>query len=152
VPRVLVQDAGLQALPAVSPDGRWLAYSSDESGTWQVYVRPFPDASSAKWQVSVLAGYAPVWARSGRELFFLSQDSMYVADVAATRGFSAGIPRALFPTGGLPALAYLYDVSPDARRFLFVRYENTESLAPNDEMVLVQNFAAELRAKVPRGR
>ena len=68
----LVTGPASEVHPAVSPDGRWLAYASDESGTSEIYVRPFPDAASARWQVSTAGGFSPVWSHSGKELFYRS--------------------------------------------------------------------------------
>jgi Tol biopolymer transport system component len=80
----------------LSPDGRWLAYSSDESGRWEVYVQPFP-LTGAKWQISVDGGSQPVWQRDGRELFFLGADSRLMAvRIDTTGSFSASAPQALF--------------------------------------------------------
>ena len=59
-----------ERIPKLSPDGRWLAYSSDESGRQEIYVRPFPNTGDAKWQVSTNGGYFPMWAHSGGELFY----------------------------------------------------------------------------------
>lgn len=82
---------------AVSPNGRWLAYASDESGVSEIYVRPFPDAESARWQVSKAGGTDPVWSHSGRELFYLSgQNEMMSVPIARGSGFSFGRPRKLF--------------------------------------------------------
>ncbi len=150
LPRRIVNDAGQQTLPALSPDGKWLAYSSDETGSWHVIVRPFPETATAKRQVSVRVGYAPLWSRSGRELFFVTPDSLYVADVSTGAAFRSGIPKPLFSVTGLPVSVFLFDVSPDARRFLLVRYVGSAPGENADELVLVQNFAAELKAKSPR--
>ena len=70
--------------PALSPDGRWLAYVSNESGNPEVYVRPFPDVSRGRWQVSTGGGTAPRWAHSGRELFFVRNSDLMVAPVTTT--------------------------------------------------------------------
>ncbi len=102
--------------PTVSPDGRWLAYASDESGRFEIYVRPFPDTRTAKRQVSVAGGTEPRWSRDGRE----------------------GVPKTLFA-----------DVSPDGKRFLLARPIGTNR--PNaDELILVENFFQELKAKVKK--
>ena len=77
----LVTGPASEVDPAVSPDGRWLAYASNESGTAQVYVRPFPDAGSARWQVSTAGGVSPVWSHSGKELFYRStQEQLMTRD------------------------------------------------------------------------
>jgi eukaryotic-like serine/threonine-protein kinase len=150
VPRRIVADNGSQTHPVFSPNGRWIAYASDETGAYQVFVRPFPDMSAGKWQVSIRGGFAPTWSRSGRELFFLSPDSLLAADVTMGSDITFGIPRPLFSTAALDGASNQFDVSPDGRRFLFVRSAVSGAGQPTEELVLVQNFAAELQAKVPR--
>ena len=73
--------------PAISPDGRWIAYSSNETGAPQVYVRPFPDVDAGRWQVSNGQGSAPVWSRDGNELFFSTQDGLTAAQVETSPSF-----------------------------------------------------------------
>jgi len=145
----LFVETGVNNYPELSPDGRWLAYSSDVSGTWQVYVRPFPDANASRRQVSVTAGYAPVWRRDGRELFFLGADSLQVAPVTTGASFTSGTPRALFPHFAFNVLGSPPEVSADGQRFLLVRSMGAGVGEREDDLVLVQNFAAELRAKLP---
>lgn len=145
--RTLVADRGVQSLPAISPDGRWLAYHSDETGTAQVYVRPFPDAAASRKQVSVRIGWLPQWSRSGRELFFVGAESLWVAAVGADGTIASGAPRALFSTAGLAALNY-FTVAPDAQRFLFSQPVGADAARQSSQSVVyVQNFAAELRAR-----
>jgi serine/threonine-protein kinase len=151
--RQLVADPVTQMLPALSPDGRWLAYASDESGTFQVYVRPFPDTKVAKRQVSIGSGLAPRWSRSGRELFYADGNSdLWVTDVAPGNVFASGTPRRLFSMDAYgPLFQHSFDVSPDGRRFLFSRAAAGSARGDRgDELIVVQNFFAELKAKVPR--
>jgi Tol biopolymer transport system component len=134
--------------PVVSPDGRWLAYVSDESGSNEVYVRPFPDVTSARWQVSLNGGTLPVWARNGRELFYVSgRQEMTSLALKPGPGFAVGEPRALFSVGQyvLTGNAGVYDVSPDGRRFVMVRLA---AGAGEIELVVVQNWFEELKARV----
>jgi Tol biopolymer transport system component len=134
--------------PALSPDGRLLAYASDESGTSEIYVRPFPDVTSARWQVSLSGGSTPVWARSGRELFYLNgRQELVAVELRPGPGFSVGEPRALFPASGynLGGNVQVYDVTPDGRRFVMVRSLSGDG---ETELVLVQNWFEELRARV----
>jgi serine/threonine-protein kinase len=144
----LLTGPATEAEPAVSPDGRWLAYATTESGTPQVYVRPFPDVASAKWQVSTTDGRDPLWSHSGRELFYLSPGTGKLMSVAVKPGatFSFDQPRPLLstvayvPGGAVPP----YDVSPDDKRFLFLR-----ETAPNErsELIVVQNWTTEMKAR-----
>jgi len=105
-----------------SPDGKWIAYSSNESGTNHVYVEPFP-ATGDKFQVSVEGGFTPFWRRDGREFFFISPDNrVMAASVEAGREFRAEVPRPLFqvPTLGPIQSAVRASVSRDGGRFLLV--------------------------------
>jgi eukaryotic-like serine/threonine-protein kinase len=141
----LLTTPATEAYPVVSPDGRWLAYATTESGTAQVYVRPFPDVGSARWQISTTDGYAPLWSHTGRELFYLSQETGKLMSVAVKPGatFAFDQPRPLVSVvqyvGGGPVQPF--DVSADDKRFLFLR-----ETAPSDrsELIVVQNWTAEL--------
>jgi serine/threonine-protein kinase len=134
---------------AVSPDTRWIAYASDESGTAEIYVRPFPDATTARWQVSVAGGSDPAWAHSGRELFYLSgQNEMMVVEVGRPAGgsFTFGQPRKLFSATPYSVIAPVpsFDLSPDDKRFLFLR---ETSPTERNELIVVQNWVDEMRAR-----
>jgi serine/threonine-protein kinase len=146
----LVADRGTQVLPTISPDGRWLAYASDESGNYHVYVRPFPNTAVAKRQVSVTSGYAPRWSRTGRELFYFDTNSdLWVVEVPPGPVFTPGTPRKLFSALPFAPIATNYfDVSPDGRRFLFSRAKNGGGAPRSDNLVLVQNFFEELKARL----
>jgi hypothetical protein len=136
--------------PALSPDGRWLAYESDESGTSEVYVRPFPDVGSGRWQVSLSGGTAPMWSHSGRELFYLNgRQEMVSVEVRPGPTFAVGEPRVLFPANSYnsPANYQLYDVAPDDKRFLMVRGVTAEA---GTELILTENWFEELKARVRR--
>ena len=135
--------------PALSSDGRWLAYVANESGHREVYVRPFPNVSSAKWQVSTAGGMEPLWANSGRELFFRNGNAELVALSVETRpAFRIVSSQPLFSVRQYYAgdLHTSYAVSPDDRSFLFVR-----RLRADDEgLVLVLNWFEELKSKLAR--
>ncbi len=104
-----------------SPDGRWIAYQSSETGQSEVYVQPYP-ALDRKWPVSVAGGTEPVWAPDGRELFYRSEDRLMAVSVTADSVFAASPPRELF--AGIPFTDpggdQSYDVSPDGQRFLTI--------------------------------
>jgi serine/threonine-protein kinase len=144
----LVESPSLARRGTLSPDGHWLAYESDESGRLEVYVRPFPNAQSAKRQISVGGGSGPRWSRSGRELFYVDDRRDLIAvPVTLAPTFAAGVPHRLFSIQ--PFLFIGYDPSPDGQRFLTVRAVGADLTRP-PELVVVQNFVEELRAKVPR--
>jgi Tol biopolymer transport system component len=135
-----------------SPDGRWLAYISDETGSYEVYVRPYP-GPGPKWEISTEGGTEPVWNPNGRELFFRSRDKMMAVDIANQPGFTAGKPRMLFegqyqPT---PTTRPNYDVSRDGQRFLMLKSTGQERAAPT-QINVVLNWFEELKQKVPTGR
>ncbi len=134
-----------------SPDGRWLAYVSDESGRVEVYVQPYP-GPGGKWQISTEGGTEPVWNPNGRELFYRAGDKMMAVDIATQPGFAAGTPRKLFE--GRYELAPVpinnYDVSPDGQRFLMVKPTEQEQAAPT-QINVVLNWFEELKRRVPVG-
>jgi serine/threonine-protein kinase len=107
--------------PAISPDGKWLAYVSNETGSEEVYVQPWP-LTGAKYQISRNGGRAPLWSKDGSELFFNLYDRMFVAQIDTGSGFRASRPEMLFrlsmDNSGLPTANY--DVSADGSRFLIV--------------------------------
>ncbi|NJD18270.1 MAG: hypothetical protein FIA95_03175, partial [Gemmatimonadetes bacterium] len=135
--------------PQLSPDGRWLAYASQETGAWEIYVRPFPDVNAGKWAVSRQGGYGPRWSHSGRELFYVSADSVLM--VAAAQGgasFQVSDRRALFklPDGFTTApLIFPFDVSPDDQRFIMQRALDLGDAAMMPRMVLIENWGEEVK-------
>lgn len=127
-----------------SPDGKWVAYSSNESGRWEIYVTSFPEAHG-KWQVSNAGGEQPKWRGDGKELFYLSTDSRVMAvPVATGANFDAGTPAALFQANPreMPATSELfsYDVSKDGQKFLI----NTQLKTAMTPMSVVLNWNAKL--------
>jgi Tol biopolymer transport system component len=118
----------------ISSDGKWVAYASNESGEWEIYVTTFPGAQG-KWQVSSGGGTEPRWARDGKEIFYLNPKAMLVAvPVSAGQTFSTGAPTPLFPVRGRAPISstdlYTYDVSKDGKRFLVNRYVPPEHVRP----------------------
>ena len=105
--------------PALSPDGRWLAYRSDESGQGNIFVQPFPNVDDGKWQVSTSGGADPVWSVDGRRLFFVELPTrLMVAEVETAPTFSPGTPREAFSLPGIGrGGARRYDLVPDGERF-----------------------------------
>ncbi len=135
--------------PEPSPDGRWIAYASDESGRSEVYVRQFP-RSGGKWQVSGEGGKEPLWSRNGKQLFYHQGNKRWVVDIQTGSGFSASKPRLLFETpgyaGGEPIRGW--DISVDGQKFLMVKLEERKP-RPVTELILVQNWFEELKRLVP---
>jgi Tol biopolymer transport system component len=149
----LLASPGGERSPAFSPDGRWLAYVSSESGSPEVYVRPYPDVDTRKIQISVDGGDAPRWNPAGGELFYISTSGdLMAARIETTPAFKvSGVTRLFTPIGfqgGNGAL--FYDVSPDGKRFLMLDIGAAPSSAGREQLVMVQNFAAELKKRLPR--
>jgi Tol biopolymer transport system component len=143
-PRAFVRTPSNEYGPAFSRDGRWLAYHSDESGRYEVYVQAFP-GPGGRWQVSNQGGQDPVWARAGRELFYRAGDKMMAVDVTSGPTFRVGAPRVLFE-GRL--LGGMYDVDSEGR-FLMIK-AGEQDQAPT-QMTFVLEWFSELASRVPVG-
>jgi serine/threonine-protein kinase len=139
-----------------SPDGRWVAYSSNESGTYEIYVRPFP-AAGGRWQVSDGGGRFPRWSGDGSELFYRTNDGLMVAAIeTAGDSFQVGKAKTLFEgsfRGGMFGIGiggYIfsdYAVAPDGERF--VMFPDTEQRSANTHVTLVFNWFDELERTLP---
>ena len=149
VPLQLFRTPLVQELHAtLSPDARWLAYSSDESGILEVYVRPFPDIRAGKWLVSSGGGTEPLWSHGGGEIFYRNGASeMAVASVATDPTFDVIGRKVLFDARKYRAggMGRGYDIAPDDQHFVMIR-TGERAEAPRD-MVLVQNFVEEIKAR-----
>ena len=118
----------------ISPDGKWVAYASDESGVWEIYVTSFP-AAAGKWQVSRGGGTEPRWRGDGKEIFYLAPSGMLMAVPVNGEGiFATGTPAPLFQIHGRAPISstdvFTYDVTKDGKRFLVNRYVKPEHVAP----------------------
>ena len=139
---------------ALSPDGRWLAYSSNETETYELYVRPFPDVEDGKWQISTGGGVEPLWSPDGRELFYRgftdgNNDSVMVVAVDGEDAFSAGPPQELFADTYYFSGATIpnWDISSDGQRFLML--ESVLSASQQTTIGFVENWFEELRRLAP---
>jgi Tol biopolymer transport system component len=147
-PRVWLESSFDKEYPQFSPDGKWIAYQSRESGTRQIYVQPAPQSdgpapTAGKWQISTDGGSIPCWSRNSRELFYLSGERMMAVSVEPGPVFRHGSPRLLFEG----RYNYGYDVAPDGNRFLMVQSEQTDTGAP--QMHVVVNWFEELKRRAP---
>jgi len=135
-----------EIMPAFSPDGRWLAYNSNESGRPEVYVRPV-SGEGGKWQISADGGLEPLWAPNGRELFYRNGEQVLAAQVEAGPAFRAGKPRLLFAgpyvSGVTESRSRHYDIAPDGREFVMVK----ETAEGATQIQVVLNFAEELKRR-----
>jgi dipeptidyl aminopeptidase/acylaminoacyl peptidase len=148
-PKLLLKEKYGESSPQISPDGKWLAYESDESGKYEIYVRAFPDVESGgRWQVSTSGGGFPLWSPDGRELFYRSGDAVMAVSVEAKPIFKLGTPKSLFPNKYVGQ----FDISPDGKRFLMLKPatadEKSTAEAPR-KIVVVFNWFEELKRRVP---
>ena len=130
--------------PALSPNGRWLAYVSNETGEDEIYVAPFPNTGAGKWAISAGGGTEPVWSHRGSELFYRAGSGDLVAvEIHTQPRFSLGRSVALFPAAGFTSSRFgpQYAVAPNDRRFLMIR------AGTPDKLIIVENWFEELRAK-----
>jgi eukaryotic-like serine/threonine-protein kinase len=150
----LIEPGFVKDNPTLSPDGNWLAYESNESGRFEIYVRPFPAVDTGRWAISANGGERPVWSRDGRELFYLDPKRRLMA-VAIRPGasFSAGSPQVVFERPyALTSGGRVYDVSPDGRRFLMIKGPQATQDSEPPSLVVVQHFDEELKRLVPTTR
>jgi hypothetical protein len=148
-PEPFLQTPDDELVPRFSPDGQWIAYRSSESGTNQVYVRPFPASSGGKWQISTDGGLYGLWSNNGRELFFETADNriMVVDYRVEGNAFSHGKPRLwsearLFYAGNVNL-----DLAPDGKRFMALWEPETEKGPARVTMLL--NFFDEVKRRIP---
>ena len=149
------------AFPDLSPDGRWLAYASNESGGWAVYVRPFP-SGEGKWQVSDVGGAHPRWSRDGKQLFWRTGDGIMVADIETTGGsFRSGKVRQLFsgPFQGGPggvSVAGLqfndYAVTADGQKFVMFPDPQKAGRGDHAHVTLVTRWFDDLEHAAKTGK
>ena len=133
----------------ISPDGRWLAYTSDESGRSEIYVRPFPEVDEGRWQVSTNGGTEASWALDGRELFYRDGDKMMRVEVAATSAFAYKPPQVLFEGLYDTHANRNYDVARDGRFLMVKDVTPSDQASARKHLVLVQNWLGELERLVP---
>jgi serine/threonine-protein kinase len=150
-PVPLVTSTFTELHPAVSPNGRWIAYTSNESGTNEIYVRPFPATGGGRWQVSNGGGSQPRWSPDGRELFFLDGALRLVAaQVRTAPAFEVTDLKSLFDASGYAVDPFhdSYEVLSGGRGFVFVRpRESGRAAAPTVKVVVAENWFADLRAR-----
>jgi len=144
-PKPLLVTPANESAPAVSPDGRSIAYQSDESGALEIYVRPFPQVEKRRELISRTGGTAPKWSRDGREIFYLSEQGLMRVPVTSARGsatLSFGQPSLALEMTGLLS----FDVAPDGRTFAIARVPIERAAR---EIRVVINWLEELKLRVP---
>jgi len=151
-PEIFLQSSANAVFPAFSPDGRWIAYMSNDSGTMEIYVRAFPDRGG-KWLVSNNGGVLAVWSRNGRELFYRTADQRIMVVTYTAKGDSFVVDKPhlwtekrLADTSTIQNL----DITPDGKRFVvLLPAEGMEEQKPQNHVTFLQNFFDELRRRVP---
>jgi len=151
-PRPFLNSPSAEVEPAFSPDGRWLAYESSESGSYEVYVRPFP-GPGGKWQISTGGGVLPKWSRNGKELFYRTLDSKIMVVTYTASGDSFRADKALLWSSGqfteLGLFTYNFDLHPDGKRFAVLKAPGTGQTAAMNKVSFIFNFFDEVRRKFP---
>ena len=151
-PELFLRTPANELAPRFSPDGRWIAYRSDESGSNEIYVRPFRAASGGKWQISSGGGLYPFWAKDGRQLFYETADNRimvvdYTVDGASLK---PGKPRLWSDKQLFYAGSSNLDLAPDGKHFVVLEMPETAKSSPR--VVFLLNFFDELRRRVPAGK
>jgi serine/threonine-protein kinase len=151
----LVQSSFAERNGIISPDGHWLAYEANDSGRFEIYVRPFPEVKSGHWQVSTGGGTRPLWARNGQELIYISPAGALMR-MGVERGPSwAATTPALVVKEGYFTISggnagRTYDISPDGQRFLMIKEgSGTDQTAAPPQLIVVQHWTEELKRLVP---
>ena len=158
----LLQKEYNEICPEISPDGRWIAYQSDETGRYEVYVHSFPDINQGRWQISTNGGNSPLWSPDGRELFYCSGDSFMAVEVETDPAFKAGKSAVLFKGAYLSSTSdikyTLWDIHPDGDRFLLIKPPSVTAAEPASQesaaigprqINIVLNWFEELKDRVP---
>jgi serine/threonine protein kinase/Tol biopolymer transport system component len=155
----LLQEKYVELEPQISPDGRYVAYQSDESGKGEIYVRSFPDVNKGKWQVSSGGGGSPLWSPDGRELFYRSGDATMTVEVETEPTFKRGNPKTLFKgmyySSSILKVTYTpWDIHPDGKKFLMIKPAASTAAAPTKaspqaKIIVVVNWFEELKQRVP---
>ena len=157
---LLLQEKYNEVQPQVSPDGRWIAYTSDESGQLEVYIRSFPEVDSGgRRQVSRNGGESPIWSRDGRELFYRNGDAVMAVQVMTGLNFGLSTPTELFRGAYTTFSTTLdqfepnpWDISSDGKRFLMIKKASRDQSAadaPRPRINIVLNWTEELKQRVP---
>ena len=158
--KLLLQEKYSEAQPRISPDGRWMAYVSNESGQNQVYVRPHPDVEGGRWQISTTGGSSPLWSRDGKEIFYRNGDEVMAVSVKTEQAFNPETPQPLFrgdyasvDVGILNMEVSPWDISPDGKRFLMMKDVTatgaTSTAGIPRRLNIVLNWFEELKQRVP---
>lgn len=156
-PVPLLQEDYFETLPGLSPDGRWMAYMSNRTGRYEIYVRPFPNVAEGVRKVSTDGGHSPLWSPDGTKLFYLSGDAAMEVSVNTEEGFSCGEPKILFQKSylgdWLTEMGSPWDIHPFGDRFLILKSPETVDQKPATEALhnftVRMNWREKLKHEVP---
>jgi serine/threonine-protein kinase len=147
---LLLQEKYHELQPEISPDGRCIAYVSNESGKYEIYARPFPDVNKGRWQISTAGGDSPLWSPNGRELFYRNGDAIMAVAIETGQTFKAGKPETLFQrtytSSTFGQEGHPWDISRDGKRFLMMKEVATKT---PQKINIVLNWFEELKQRVP---
>ena len=157
--KLIVESSEDPHSPAFSPDGQWIAYSSNESGQYEIYVRPFPDMNSKLMKASAGGGTSPLWSPKSRELFYRNGDSIMTVTMKEEPNLSFGKPEVLFsgyyvsPLDADKSQQTMWDIHPDGKRFLMIKppyAAKSDSAGARPEKInIILNWNEELKERVP---
>ncbi len=149
--RPILNEEFVEATPELSPDGRWMAYLSNESGQMEVYVRPYPNVDASRWQVSLGGADDPLWSPDGRELFYRNGNALMTVAVEDGTPFSAGRPEVLFEAQGFhfSAQGRQFDVDLEGDRFIMIQESRLSGEGTRGQINIVLNWYQELLERVP---
>jgi Tol biopolymer transport system component len=151
----LLHEKHNETAPRISPDGRWIAHISDETGQNEIYVRPFPEVDGGRWQVSTSGGIGPLWSPDGKELFYRSGDAVMAISVETEPTFSLGISKILFRGSYISTISgnpEMWDMHPDGKRFLMMKEATSDASVEGTsppKINIVLNWFEELKERVP---
>jgi serine/threonine-protein kinase len=151
----LVQTRFIERNGIISPDGRWLAYEANDSGRFEIYVRPYPEVNGGHWAVSTAGGTRPIWTRNAQELIYVSPaGALMRVGVARGPSWSATRPTVVVKEGYFTIPSWWgrsYDMSPDGQRFLMIKESADGTTAPAS-IIVVQHWVEELKRLVPTAK
>jgi serine/threonine protein kinase/Tol biopolymer transport system component len=152
----LLQEEYREFQPQISPDGKWMAYASNESGNREIYVRPFPDVDKGRWQVSKDGGDSPLWSPDGKELFYRKNDEVIAVSVETEPIFKTVKSETLFQKNYVSRTLILHpnpwDIHPDGKRFLMMKEstgDETTKETSRPTINIIANWFEELKQRVP---
>jgi serine/threonine protein kinase len=160
--KLLLHEKHAELEPKVSPNGKWIAYTSDENGECEIFVRPFPDVGKSMWQISTSGGHSPLWSPDSKELFYRNDDATIVVPLESESSFIPGNPEILFRGTYFEYTVFqpkvtAWDIHPDGDKFLMIKpaavtdeeSSETSTAAEPRKIIIVTNWFEELKEKVP---